>query len=107
MRIRLLYGFGIFYLLYYTLMDHTLYRRFLEEYVRQAVKASDGSVRGVAEELGTIRVGGLLTLHKEEKQRALADARRAFDEHRHWPLEIILSHLGVGEAPAAPPGAAG
>jgi hypothetical protein len=23
--------------------------------------------------------------HKDEKQRALDDARRAFDEHRHWP----------------------
>jgi hypothetical protein len=52
-------------------------------------------------------VGGLLVLHKEEKQRALADARHAFDEHRHWPLEIILSHLGVEAGPTAPPGAAG
>jgi hypothetical protein len=76
-------------------MDHVLYHRYLEEYVRQAIQASDGSVRSVAEELGMIRVGRLLTFHKEEKQRALADARRAFDEHRHWPLEIILSHLGV------------
>jgi hypothetical protein len=76
-------------------MDHTLYRRYLNEYVRRAVQASDGSVRGIAEELGAIHVGGLLVQHKEEKQRALADARRAFDEHRHWPLEIILSHLGV------------
>jgi hypothetical protein len=76
-------------------MDHLLYRRYLEQYVRQAVQASDGSVRGIAEELGTIRVGGLLSFHQEEKKRALADARRAFDEHRHWPLEIILSHLGV------------
>jgi hypothetical protein len=76
-------------------MDHTLYKRYLNEYVRQAVQASDGSVRSIAEELGTIHVGGLLVQHKEEKKRALADARRAFDEHRHWPLEIILSHLGV------------
>jgi hypothetical protein len=76
-------------------MDHTLYRHYLKEYVTQARQASDGSVRGIAEELGAIRVGGLLTTHKEEKKRALADARRAFDEHRHWPLEIILSHLGL------------
>lgn len=76
-------------------MDHTLYRQYLKEYVAQATQASDGSVRGIAEELGTFRVGGLLTLHKEERKRALADARRAFDEHRHWPLEIILSHLGL------------
>lgn len=76
-------------------MDHTLYRRYLNEYVHQAMQASDGSVRSIAEELGTIHVGRLLVQHKEEKKRALADARRAFDEHRHWPLEIILSHLGV------------
>ena len=76
-------------------MDHTLYRRYLKEYVAQARQASDGSVRGIAEELDAIRVGGLLTAHKEEKKRALADARQAFDEHRHWPLEIILSHLGL------------
>jgi hypothetical protein len=36
-----------------------------------------------------------LVMHREEKQRALADARQAFDEHRHWPLEIVLRHLGV------------
>ena len=76
-------------------MDHTLYQRYLKEYVQRAVQASDGSVYGIAEELGAIHVGGLLVMHKEEKRRALADARRAFDEHRHWPLEIILSHLGV------------
>lgn len=76
-------------------MDHLLYQRYLQEYVRQAIQASDGSVRGIAEELGAIQVRGLWVMHKEEKQRALADARRAFDEHRHWPLEIILSHLGV------------
>jgi hypothetical protein len=72
-----------------------LYRRYLQEYVAQARQASDGSVRGIAEELGAIHVSGLLVTHKEEKKRALADARRAFDEHRHWPLEIILSHLGL------------
>jgi hypothetical protein len=76
-------------------MDHTLYRRYLNEYVQQAMQASDGSVRGIAEELGAIHVDGLLVQHKEEKRRALADARRAFEEHRHWPLEIILSHLGL------------
>jgi hypothetical protein len=76
-------------------MDHTLYRRYLKEYIAQARQASDGSVRSIAEELSAIHVSRLLVTHKEEKKRALADARRAFDEHRHWPLEIILSHLGL------------
>ncbi|OGO38056.1 MAG: hypothetical protein A2W35_21685 [Chloroflexi bacterium RBG_16_57_11] len=78
-------------------MDHTLYQRYLKEYVAQARQASDGSVRSIAEELSAIHVGGLLVVHKEEKRRALADARRDFDEHRHWPLEIILSHLGLAD----------
>lgn len=82
-------------MLYLSSMDHNLYQRYLREYVAQARQASDGSVRSIAEELGAIHVGGLLVLHKEEKRRALADARRAFDEHRHWPLEIILAHLGL------------
>jgi hypothetical protein len=82
-------------LLYLFVMDHTLYQRYLKEYIAQARQASDGSVRSIAEELGAIHVGGWLVTHKEEKKRALADARHAFDEHRHWPLEIILSHLGL------------
>ena len=84
-------------MLYLLAMDHTLYQRYLKEYVAQARQASDGSVRSIAEELSAIHVGGLLVVHKEEKRRALADARRAFDEHRHWPLEIILSHLGLAD----------
>jgi hypothetical protein len=42
-----------------------------------------------------MQVKGLLVRHREEKRRALEDAQRAFDEHRHWPLEIILSQLGI------------
>ena len=83
-------------------MDHTLYQRYLKEYVAQARQASDGSVRSIAEELSAIHVGGLLVVHKEEKRRALADARRAFDEHRHWPLEIVLSHLGLKKDSSQP-----
>jgi hypothetical protein len=45
--------------------------------------------------LGTITVSGILTRHKEEKKRALEDARTAFNEHRHWPMDIIISHLGL------------
>jgi hypothetical protein len=44
-----------------------------------------------------MHVGGLFTQHKDERRRALDDLRRAFDEHRHWPREIILAHLGVKE----------
>jgi hypothetical protein len=80
-------------------MNYTLYQKYLRDYVNQAIAESDGTNRGIAEALSTIRVGGLLTPHKDERRRALADARRAFDEHRHWPREIILTHLGVSAEP--------
>jgi hypothetical protein len=76
-------------------MDYTLYRRYLNDYVHQAMQASDGTPRDIYEHLAAMQAGGIFTAHKEERRRALADARRAFDEHRHWPLEIILSQLGV------------
>ncbi len=76
-------------------MNNQIYQKYLQEYVKQAVKQSNGSVSEIYDCLGQITVGGWLTRHKEEKRRALQDAMRAFSEHRHWPLDIILSHLGV------------
>ncbi len=76
-------------------MNLARYQQFLEQYIREAIQNSDGSNRGIAEHLSTIQVKGVLVVHREEKQRALADARQAFDDHRHWPLEIVLRHLGV------------
>jgi hypothetical protein len=80
------------------MMDIQLYRKYLNQFVRQSILRSDGTVRSIREELDSIQVGGFLVRNKTEKRRALNDAKRAFEEHRHWPLEIILSHLGV-EAP--------
>lgn len=76
-------------------MDHQRYERYLNEYVQTAVRESDGTARGIAERLGEFHVGRF-SFHREEKLRALRDARQAFDEHRHWPVEIILKQLGVG-----------
>jgi len=76
-------------------MDIGLYRQYLQQYVQEAVDNSNGTIAGIAENLHAKNVSGLLVFHKDEKKRALADARQAFDEHRHWPLDIILSHLGV------------
>jgi hypothetical protein len=78
-------------------MDYSLYQKFLKEMLEKAIAESDGSNRGVAEALSMMHVGGLFTQHKDERRRALDDLRRAFDEHRHWPREIILAHLGVKE----------
>jgi hypothetical protein len=79
-------------------MDIGLYRKYLQQYVIEGIQNSDGSNRGIAEHLDTIQIKGFFGFfikHKEERLRALADARQAFDRNRHWPLDIILSHLGV------------
>jgi len=76
-------------------MDRVRYQQYLKQYITEAVQQSDGSTRGIAEHLSMLQVKGPLVMHREEKQRALADARQAFDEHRHWPLEIVLRHLGI------------
>lgn len=76
-------------------MDIGVYRQVLEELVREAIVHSNGTTASIAEYLSTKQVSGLFVRHKEEKKRALLDARKAFDEHRHWPLEIIISHLGL------------
>ena len=76
-------------------MDLVHYQQYLKQYISEAIQQSDGSNRGIAEHLSTIQIKGPVVLHREEKQRALADARQAFDEHRHWPLDIVLRHLGI------------
>jgi len=78
-------------------MNVALYRRYLQQYVREAIANSDGTNAGIAEYLSVLNISGFLVKHRVEKQRALADAQQAFNEHRHWPLKIVLSHLGVEE----------
>ena len=76
-------------------MDIGVYRQCLEQYVREAVQNSDGTHAGISEYLNSIKVSGVFVRHKVEKQTALREAILAFEQHRHWPLEIVFSHLGV------------
>lgn len=76
-------------------MDIVIYRQNLEELIRDALANSDGSHAGISDYLHAKEKPGRLTRNRSEKQRALDDARRAFDEHRHWPVEIVVSHLGL------------
>ena len=76
-------------------MDATLYRKYLETYIREAIQNSSGTNDAIAHYLSEIHVKGLVVQHRAEKTRALADACAAFSEHRHWPRQIILSHLGI------------
>lgn len=76
-------------------MDIRAYRSYLRELIEDALKNSDGSVSEMAAYLHSREVTGLLVRHKKEKRRALQDAQTAFDEHRHWPVRIVISHLGL------------
>ena len=79
-------------------MDIALYQKYLQQYVNEAIQKTNGTNRMISEYLWEIQLGKFLVRNREEKQRALTDARKAFDDHRHWPVEIVLSHLGI-EAP--------
>ena len=76
-------------------MDGEAYRNALKKYVFEAVQNSSGSNAKVYEYLSSIKLGRFLVKNKLEKQRALEDACKAFDEHRHWPQDIVISQLGL------------
>ena len=75
-------------------MNIAAYRQSLEKYVTEAVQNSDGTHKGISSYLWNIKLSRL-TSNRYEKQRALDDARHAFDDHRQWPVSVILSHLGL------------
>lgn len=76
-------------------IDSRKYQFYLQQYIDLALQNSDGTPGGIRDYLESIQIKGLFVRDKVEKQRARYDAMQAFSEHRHWPLEIILSHLGV------------
>jgi len=76
-------------------MDIGAYRGAVENYVKQALENTDGSNKQISEYLWSLGTPGFLVRHKNEKRRALSDVRKAFDDHSYWPLEVILSQLGV------------
>ena len=76
-------------------MNIEIYRKYLREYIQEAIEDSDGTNAGISSYLWEKEIGRFLVMNKTEKQRALTDARKAFDDHRHWPQEIVLSHLGI------------
>lgn len=81
-----------------------IYRQCLQEIVQEAITQSDGSNAGISEYLWSVKVSGWFTRNKTEKRKALEEARKAFDEHRHWPLEIVISHLGLDRTTMRLPG---
>ncbi len=79
-------------------MDHKLYDQFLHEYIQKALANGNAKPAEIARYLDEIPLPGRFARNKEERTRALLAVRQAFTEHRHWPLDIILSHLGVDPA---------
>ena len=77
------------------MLDIGVYRQCLQEVVQEAIDHTDGSTRQMSEYLWSLKVGRWFVRNKAEKQKALDEARIGFDNHRHWPLEIVISHLGL------------
>ena len=76
-------------------IDISKYQFYLQQYVDLALHHSDGTLGGIRDYLESIQIKGFFVRDRDEKLRARYDLIQAFSEHRHWPLEIILSHLGV------------
>ncbi|HWQ84441.1 MAG TPA: hypothetical protein VN363_07740 [Anaerolineales bacterium] len=72
-----------------------IYRQCLQETVQEAIDHTDGSNLQISEYLWSMKVSGWFTRNKLEKKKAIEEARAAFDNHRHWPLAIVISHLGL------------
>jgi hypothetical protein len=71
------------------------FHQYIEEFTREAIENSDGTPKGISEYLWAKKDAGRFARNRDEKNKALQELRRAFDEYRHWPLSIILSHLGI------------
>lgn len=71
------------------------YSRFIEEYIKEALQNTSGTNSAISEYLWSKGYAGRFASHRDERNKALIEARRVFDEYRHWPIEIILSHLGI------------
>ena len=76
-------------------MNIGVYRKFLNELMQDALENTDGSTAEISRYLWDRKISGILIRHRKEKERALEDARKAFDEHRHWPIPIVISQLGL------------
>ena len=76
-------------------MDYKLYNQYMHEYLKAALVEGHNKPAEIAQYLEQIALPGRFARNKEERIRALREVRQAFNEHRHWPLGIILSHLGI------------
>ncbi len=76
-------------------MEYGLYHHYLEQFVIEALDNSDGTNAEISRYLWAKRIPRFLTRHRTVKLKALNEARKAFDEHRHWPLDIVISHMGL------------
>ena len=76
-------------------MDQKMYRQYLRQYLKDAFQNSDGTNAGMSGYLMQQIEPGRFTRNREEKIRALNDVQRTFAEHRHWPVDMVLTYLGI------------
>jgi len=76
-------------------MDYKLFSKYMHEYLKEAMASGHNNPTEIASYLEEIPLPGRFARNKVERVRALREVRQAFNEHRHWPLDIILSHLGI------------
>ncbi len=75
-------------------MDHKRYHQFLRDYLQEAIANTNRTTPAVMLYLTEIPAPGRFARNRAERVKAIATLREAFDEHRHWPLDIAISHLG-------------
>jgi hypothetical protein len=83
-------------------MDYQRFNQFMQAYLKDALASGARTPAEIARYLDEIPWPGRLARHKLERVRALREVRQAFTEHKHWPLDIILSHLGIDPAQIQP-----
>lgn len=76
-------------------MNHQLYQKYLHDYLQEALGRVSHNTPAVMVYLSEMEMPGRFARHREERLKAITTLRQAFEEHRHWPLEIVISHLGL------------
>jgi len=76
-------------------MDHEAYEKYRRQYLKKAYQESDHTPQAIYRALTEIRQPGRFAFNRDEKMRALRDLESAFEDRRHWPLDIILSHIDI------------
>jgi hypothetical protein len=79
-------------------MNHDVYRKYLKEYLLEAIQNGGSATRSIYTAVSEIPLPGRFARHRDEKRRAIQDIKDAFEGHMHWPLEMVINYLQVDAA---------